>query len=43
MSSRPWVTKVDRQEHGGLLAEFGVDPKEILDKLGGLGDMFGKR
>ncbi len=34
---------VDDQEHGGLLAKFGVDPKEILGKLGGLGDMFGKR
>ncbi|HEX2272983.1 MAG TPA: hypothetical protein VHG90_03815 [Acidimicrobiales bacterium] len=35
--------KVDDQEHGGLLAKFGVDPKEILGKLGRLGDMFGKR
>ena len=35
--------KVDDQEHGGLLKKFGVDPKEILGKLGGLGGMFGKR
>ncbi len=35
--------EVDDQKHGGLLAKFGVDPKEILGKFGGLGGMFGKR
>ena len=35
--------KVDDQEHGGLLKKLGVDPKEVLGKLGGLGGKFGKR
>lgn len=34
--------KVDDSEHAGLLAKFGVNPKELLGKLGGLGGMFGK-
>jgi len=42
--------KVDTQNDAGLLGKFGVDPKDLLGKLGGgkgklggLGDMFGKR
>ena len=35
--------KVDDEQHAGLLSKFGVDPKEVLGKLGGLGGMFGKR
>ena len=31
--------KVDTDEHGGLLDQFGVDPKDLLGKLGG---MFGR-
>jgi hypothetical protein len=34
--------KVDDEEHAGLLEKFGVEPKEVLGKLGGLGGMFDK-
>jgi hypothetical protein len=27
--------QVDPQEHGGLLQKFGLDPAEVLSKLGG--------
>jgi hypothetical protein len=33
---------VDDDKHGGLLAKFGVDPKDLLGKLGGLGKRFGQ-
>jgi hypothetical protein len=34
--------KVDTDKDSGLLSRFGVDPKELLGKLGGnLGGMFG--
>jgi hypothetical protein len=26
--------KVDSEEHAGLLAEHGIDPKELLGKVG---------
>ena len=35
--------KVDDNEHAGLLDKFGVNPQELLGKLGGLGGMFGKK
>ena len=31
--------KVDPEKHGGLLEKFGVQPQDLLGKLGGL---FGK-
>jgi len=34
--------KVDDSEHAGLLDKFGVNPQDLLGKLGGLGGMFGK-
>ena len=34
--------KVDQNEHAGLLEKFGVDPKDLLGKAGGLGGMLGK-
>ena len=34
--------QVDQEEHAGLLQRFGVDPKDIVGKLGGLGKRFGK-
>ena len=34
--------QVDQDEHAGLLQRFGVDPKDIVGKLGGLGKRFGK-
>ncbi len=39
--------KVDHEEHAGMLEKFGVNPKELLaklglgDKLGGIGDKLG--
>jgi hypothetical protein len=34
--------KVDTDKDGDLLSKFGVDPKELIGKLGGnLGGMFG--
>ena len=35
--------KVDDTEHAGLLNKFGVNPKDLLGNLGGLGGMFGKK
>ena len=34
--------QVDDDQHGGLLNKFGVDPKDLMGKLGGLGKRFGK-
>lgn len=34
--------QVDQEEHAGLLEKFGVNPKDLLGKLGGLGKRFGK-
>ena len=28
--------KVDTDKHGDLLSKFGVDPKDLLGKLGGM-------
>jgi hypothetical protein len=34
--------KVDTDKHGDLLSRFGIDPKDLLGKLGGnLGGLFG--
>lgn len=33
--------KVDPDQHADLLGKFGVDPKELLGKAGGLGDKLG--
>jgi len=34
--------KVDTDKHGDLLSRFGIDPKDLLGKLGGgLGGMLG--
>ena len=34
--------QVDTDQHAGLLSKFGIDPKELLSKLGGgnLGNLF---
>jgi hypothetical protein len=34
--------QVDTDQHAGLLAKFGIDPKDLLSKLGGgaLGNLF---
>lgn len=34
--------QVDPDEHAGSLEGLGLDPKELLAKLGGLGDLGGK-
>ncbi len=34
--------KVDPDQHGGLLERLGVNPKDLLGKLGGLGKLFDK-
>ena len=34
--------QVDQNEHAGHLEKFGVNPKDLLGKLGGLGKRFGK-
>ncbi len=34
--------KVDPDQHAGLLERLGVNPKELLGKLGGLGKLFDK-
>lgn len=34
--------KVDENDHAGLLDKFGVDPKDLLGKAGGLGGLLGK-
>ncbi len=39
--------RVDHEEHAGMFQKFGVNPKELLgkiglgDKLGGIGDKLG--
>ena len=35
--------KVDTDKHGDLLGKFGIDPQDLLGKLGGgLGGMLGR-
>ena len=34
--------EVHEDQHGGLLEKFGVDPKDVVGTLGGLGKRFGK-
>jgi len=41
-AERELPDEVDAEQHGGLLEKFGVNPKDILGKLGGLGKRFGK-
>ena len=31
--------QVDTDQHAGLLGKFGIDPKELLSKLGGGGGL----
>jgi hypothetical protein len=33
--------KVDTDQHGDLLAKYGVNPQDLLRKLGGLGGLTG--
>jgi hypothetical protein len=40
-ADRELPDQVDPEQHGDLLAKFGVDPKELLGG-GGLGDVAGK-
>ena len=41
-ADRELPDKVDTDKHGDLLSRFGIDPKELLGKLGGnLGGLFG--
>ena len=42
-AERELPDKVDHDEQAGLLEKFGVNPQELLGKLGGLGGMFGKK
>ena len=41
-ADRELPDQVDAEQHGGLLDKFGVNPKDLLGKLGGLGKRFGK-
>jgi hypothetical protein len=34
--------QVDPEQHAGILDRLGIDPQEILGKLGGLGGLGGK-
>jgi hypothetical protein len=34
--------KVDPEKHSDLLGTLGIDPQDLLGKLGGLGDIGGK-
>ena len=34
--------KVDPEKHSDLLSQLGIDPRDLLGKLGGLGDIGGK-
>jgi hypothetical protein len=34
-ADRELPDKVDPEQHGGLLQKFGLDPAEILSKVGG--------
>ena len=36
-ADRQLPDRVDPEQHGGLLQQFGLDPAEILQKLGGGG------
>ncbi len=33
--------QVDPEQHRGILAKIGVDPQDVLGKLGGIGERFG--
>ena len=41
-AERELPDEVDEDQHGGLLDKFGVNPKDLMGKLGGLGKRFGK-
>ena len=41
-AERELPDEVDEDKHGGLLEKFGVNPKDVMGKLGGLGKGFGK-
>ena len=34
--------QVDPEQHADLLSRLGIDPQDLLGKLGGLGDIGGK-
>jgi hypothetical protein len=36
-ADRELPQQVDTDQHGDLLSRFGLDPQELLSKLGGLG------
>ncbi len=41
-AERELPDEVDDDQHGGLLDKFGVDRKDLMGKLGGLGKRLGK-
>ena len=41
-AERELPDEVDEDKHGRLLEKFGVNPKDVMGKLGGLGKRFGK-
>ncbi len=41
-AERELPDQVDEDQHGGLFEKFGVNPKDLMGKLGGLGKRFGK-
>ena len=41
-AERELPDEVDEDQHTGLLEKFGVNPKDLIGKLGGLGKRFGK-
>ena len=40
-ADRELPDQVDPEQHAGLLSRFGIDPKDLLGNLGGLGDKLG--
>ena len=41
-AERELPDEVDDKQHGGLLDKFGINPTDLMGKLGGLGKRFGK-
>ena len=41
-AERELPDEVHDDQHSGLLEKFGVNPKDLIGKLGGLGKRFGK-
>jgi len=44
LADRELPDRVDPQKHAGILSQLGVDPQELMGKLGGggLGGMLGR-